>query len=162
MDVNGEVTLVDSTINGGCNFVQESNSFDEVPKVMLPFVNLIRTTPIQTTVHSQVNVLLFVDVVIFVFLKRKKERKERTIRRMLIQHSPNVYKTTATAQSRVIPGGTTSGCLSTKLHENSKASCNIKTAHPLKHSSIGKGCMGKTINIIFTKTNDLVIRRIKV
>ena len=77
MEVNGEVTLVDSTINGGCDFVQQSNSFDEVPKVMLPFVDLIRTTPIQTTVHSLVNVLLFVHVVIFGLLFKNTTRKER-------------------------------------------------------------------------------------
>ena len=77
MEVNGEVTLVDSTINGGCDFVQESNSFDEVPKVMLPFVDLIRTTPIQTAVHSLVNVLLCVHVVIFVLLFKNKKNKKR-------------------------------------------------------------------------------------
>ena len=94
VEINGEVTLVNSTINSGCDFLQESNSFDEVPNVMLPFVYLIRTAPIQTTVHFLVNVLLFVDVVSFVYLKRikRRRRKESTIRRMLIQYSQTCTK----------------------------------------------------------------------
>ena len=74
---NGEVTLVDSTINGGCYFLQQSNSFDEVPNVMLPFVYLITTTPIQTISCKCSVVCRCVVIFVLLFKKNKKKKKKR-------------------------------------------------------------------------------------
>ena len=90
VEVNAEVILVNSTINCGCDFVQESNSFDEVPNVMLPLVNFFRTTPIQTAVHFLVNVLLLVHVVVFVLLKKENQddvNAHRKCTKQQLQHN---------------------------------------------------------------------------